>query len=315
MGTFEVVAVTGATGFIGFNLVRHLLAEGVAVRCLGRRSRPELDALGVEVCVVDLCNADALERALAGVTAVMHVAGHFGAPAAMEQANVATTDALVWASGRAEVQRFLYCSSSVTVGFGPREQPGTEATPLDPQVYGTGQLRAYYETKQRAEQLTLAAKSLEPVVVNPDYIIGPWDFGPTSGQILVELARGLRFYPQGGKCFQAVDDCVRGMVAALERGRAGQRYHLGGHNLSYRQLLEMAAPIVGVAPPRWPLPHGLAARMAPLLGYEAGSIRAMALDRYRSGTKAERELGITSRPLEPAIAEAVQWFREHGAMD
>ena len=296
-----MIGVTGANGFLGFHLVRHLQAQGRPVRALVRRSRPELDALGVDVRPF---------MALDGVDVVVHVAGTFARRReTMVDANVRTTERLL-ASGR----RIVLCSSSITIGFGPRDAPGNEDTPLDPRVYGDGPLRAYCDTKLAAEAMVLAAGG---TVVNPDFVVGPFDFGPTSGALLLMLARGrLPFWPRGVKCFQPVDDCVAGMAAALDRGAPGRRYFLGGENLSYRTFLEIGADVLGVRAPRWPLPHELAARVAAFdpTGRlpSPDVIRAMALERYRDGARARAELDVPTTPIKDGIVGAVAWFRDQG---
>jgi dihydroflavonol-4-reductase len=299
-----MIGVTGANGFLGFHLVRHLQSRGQRVCALVRRSRPELDALGVDVRALD---------ALHGVETIAHVAGTFATRGAwretMIDANVRTTERLL-ATGR----RIVLCSSSVTIGFGSRDAPGDEHTPLDPSVYGDGPLRSYCETKLTAEGMVRAVGG---TVVNPDFVVGPFDFGPTSGGLLLMLARGrLPFWPRGGKCFQAVDDCVAGVAAALDRGAPGQRYFLGGENLPYRAFLEIGADVLGVHAPRWPLPHELAARVATLdpTGRlpSPDVIRAMALERYRDGSRARVELGVPSTPIRDAIRAALDWFRARG---
>ena len=152
-----MIGVTGANGFLGFHLVRHLQAQGKPVCALVRRSRPELEALGVPIRAFG--NVD-------GVETIAHVAGTFAMHGpfreTMTEANVRTTERLV-ASGK----RVVLCSSSVTIGFGPREAPGDEDTPLDPRVYGDGPLRAYCETKLAAEAIVLGAGG---TVVNPDFV-------------------------------------------------------------------------------------------------------------------------------------------------
>jgi dihydroflavonol-4-reductase len=299
-----MIGVTGANGFLGFHLVRHLQAHGRPVCALVRRSRPELDALGVQVRPFD---------ALDGIDTIAHVAGTFATRGRwqdeMVEANVRTTERLV-AAGR----RIVLCSSSITIGFGPRHAPGNEDTPLDPRVYGDGPLRTYCDTKLEAEAMVLATGG---TVVNPDFVVGPFDFGPTSGGLLLLLARGrLPFWPRGVKCFQAADDCAAGMAAAIDRGAGGRRYFLGGENMPYRTFVEIGADVLGVRPPRWPLPHELAARVAALdpTGRVPSPdvIRAMALDRYRDGARARAELGVPSTPIRDAVRDALQWFRSRG---
>ena len=299
-----MIGVTGANGFLGYHLVRHLRDRGEPVCALVRRSRPELDALGIPIRALD---------ELADVETIAHVAGAFATRGAfretMTDANVRTTERLL-SSGR----RIVLCSSSVTIGFGPRDAPGNEDTPLDPRVYGDGPLRAYCETKLAAEAMVLAAGG---TVVNPDFVVGSHDFGPTSGGLLLMLARGrLPFWPRGVKCFQHAADCAAGMAAAIDRGASGRRYFLGGENLPYRTFLEIGADVLGVRAPRLPLPHELAARVAAFdpTGRlpSPDVVRAMALDRYRDGSRARAELAVPSTPIRDAVVEALRWFRDQG---
>lgn len=327
------VLVTGGTGFIGANVVRHLLARGDEVRCAVRSSSPGLCLEGLPVQLVNapLTDAEALRRALDGVECVYHLAGVFdpspAGGALMEEVHVRATQALCEASVAAGVRRLLLCSSSVTVGFGPRERPGDEDSPLGDldRLYGReGPLRAYLDTKLRAEEFVREVRGLETVIVNPDYIIGAWDIKPTSGALILTLCRGfVPVYPRGGKCFQDADDCARGHLLAMDRGVPGRRYLLGNENLSYREFMGLAAEVAGRRPPLLPMPAALG-ELAGLVGavgsrYDAHRfaglnryvLRSMSQDRYRSGRRAVEELGVPQTPMRQAVEKAVRWFKEH----
>ena len=327
--------VTGATGFVGANLVRVMLARGDKVRCIVRKPNLCIEGLDVELIRMDLGDASNLTgTALAGLAAaargtdgVMHVAGTFdpgpGGEALMQQVHVDAAAALISASRVADVP-FLYCSSSITVGYGPLERPGDESTPLDPdRVYGTkGPLRAYYETKLQGERITAAAGG---VIVNPDFVLGPWDVKPTSGQLLLSIARHpVPLHPRGGKCFIDAEDCAWGHILALEKGRPGQRYLLGNHNLSYAEFLGQAAVAVGRRAPLLPIPNlalrtvGRVGRVLQrfdthrVAGLDPVLLLAMQQHRYRSGSLAREELGLPVTPFATTIDRTLRWFRGNG---
>jgi len=330
------VCLTGATGFIGANVVRALLARGDRVRCIIRTPNQCIEGLDIETVVVPLVpetpeDEDALARAMDGVEAILHVAGLFdpspGGIERMEAIHVAATRALCTAGIRAGVRRIVCCSSSVTVGFGGLDAPGDEDTPIDAEaIYGkAGALRAYHDTKLQSERIVLAQKDIEGVVVNPDFILGPWDIKPTSGQLIVTMARGwLPFYPRGGKCFQAARDCAEGHLLALDKGRPGRRYLLGSDNLSYRQFMGIVAEVVGRKPPAMALPGlvvgaaGLVGRTVSRLdahrfaGLDPHVLRSMQQERYRSGARARDELGVPATPIAEAVEAAYRWFVDNG---
>jgi dihydroflavonol-4-reductase len=330
------VLVTGATGFIGANVVRAHLKRGDTVRCLVRKTSPSLalDGLGVEKIEGSLSDAGGLVRALQGCDGVQHIAGLFdpspGGAARMREVHVDGTRRLLEAAAQAGVRRVVLCSSSITVGWGPLDRPGDEDTPIPDadRVFPPGSgLRAYLDTKRESEALAVVAaeQGVEVPIVNPDYVIGPWDLKPTSGALIVAIARRpIPFYPAGGKCFVDAGDCGQGHVLALERGVAGRRYLLGNHNMSYKDFMTLVARIVGSAPPFLPLPGlvvGLASRAGALYaafgpggkaGFDPTVITSMQEKRYRNGARARTELGLPCTSVESAVETAWTWFREHG---
>lgn len=329
------IFLTGATGFLGANVLRLLLAEGHAVVCPVRSPNRCVEGLPATLVRLPLAEGPAEEAALAeamrGCDGLMHVAGLFdpspGGEARMWAVHVGATRALLRAAEAAGVRRFLYCSSSVTVGFGPKAAPGDEDSPLDADlVYGRANpLRAYHDSKAAGEALALSAAGVEGLVVNPDYIIGPWDTKPTSGQLILAMGKGwVPVYPRGGKCFQGAEDCARGHLLALERGAAGRRYLLGSHNLSYREFMGMVAEVVGRPAPFLPLPRRATAALGwagarlqridahRFAGLDGRVLGAMQQDRYRSGRRAEEELGLVARPLRESVEAAWRWFLAQG---
>lgn len=323
--------LTGSTGFVGANVVRALLARGDAVRCVVRRPNLCIEGLPVTLVTDPLTDVEAMTRAADGCDGVFHVAGTFdpgpGGEDVMRRIHVDATVALCDAARRAGVPRVVTCSSSVTVGFGPREAPGDEDSPLDVDAtYGrAGPLRVYHDSKLASERITAEAGG---VVVNPDYVLGPWDVKPTSGQLLLTAARGwVPVYPRGGKCFVDAHDCAVGHLRAMEVGRPGRRYLLGNHNLSYRQFIGACAKAAGRPGPVLPLPS-LALRAAGevgallqrrdahrFAGLDRHVLLAMQQERYRSGRRANDELGVPRTPIEGSIGSALAWFREHGYFD
>lgn len=328
------VLVTGGTGFIGANVVRHLLARGDEVVCLVRKPRMALAGLDVTLVQAPLVETpagiEALARAMDGCEGVYHVAGIFdpspGGTDRMREVHVYGTRALLRAMERAGVRRMVLCSSSITIGFGTRDAPGDEDTPLDADaIYGRGNaLRAYHDTKLQAEQLALGWQSLEVVGVNPDFILGAWDVKPTSGQLVLTMARRfVPVYPQGGKCFQDAGDCALGHLYAMDRGTPGRRYLLGNENLSYRAFMGIVADVVGQRPPVLPLPTfatALAGRVGSRLqrvdahrfaGLDPNVLRSMQQPRYRTAARAFDELGVPRTPIRDAVQKAWDWFQAH----
>ncbi|MCB9777460.1 MAG: NAD-dependent epimerase/dehydratase family protein [Alphaproteobacteria bacterium] len=330
------VLVTGATGFVGANLVRRLLERGDEVRCLVRKPNALVEGLDVELLTVPMVPRDRqdqedLVRALDGCDGIYHVAGVYDAGPSgrqtMRDVHVFGTRALCEAAVSAGVRRMVLCSSSVTVGYGPIDHPGDEDTPLDPTpVYGaTGSLRWYYDTKIQSERLATGWGGVEVVVVNPDFVLGAWDVKPTSGSIIVQMAKHpVPFYPQGGKCFIHAMDVADGHIGAMEQGVPGRRYLLGNHNLSYHAFMDVVADVVGCRRPVVSLPAGVlhaAASVGGLLrmtdphrfaGMSRPVLLSMQEERYRSGQRARDELGMPSTPVEQAVEDAFRWFRDHG---
>ena len=330
------VIVTGGTGFVGANVVRHLLERGDEVVCAVRASSPSLclEGLDVERAELDLFDGKTLAQQLKGFDGVYHCAGTFdpgpGGGKKMQAIHVDATRSLCEASLGAGVRRLVLCSSSVTVGFGSKTNPGDEDTPIADLdgVYGaSGPLRTYHDTKLASEQLvkSFVGRGLETVIVNPDYVIGAWDIKPTSGAMILQMKkRGIPVHPVGGKCFVDADDCAAAHLGAMDHGVPGERYLLGNDNYSYREFMGLIAETVGRRPPRVPLPRAatwglgqagrVLTRMRPhsAAGLDPWVLHSMSQERYRSGAKARRDIRMPHTPLKQSIQKAVDWFERHG---
>jgi dihydroflavonol-4-reductase len=308
------VLVTGASGFIGAHVARRLAERGDEVRGLAR-SQPPPEARVAEHVAADLLDGEALRRAVDGCDAVVHVAALYAYDRAdarrMEAVNVEGTRAVLdAAAGR----RVVVTSSSATCGPVPG-RPATEAdSPPD------WELRVPYKrTKLAAERVALEHGG-DVVVVNPTTVVGPGDRRPTpSGKMVRDVATGrIKGYTRGGGInVVAVDDVAAGHVLALERGRAGERYILGGDDLSLQDAFALIARLAGRRPPWIPVPYAVAlgaAHAAALAGRVTrrepellvlDEVRLAKLPLYFSSEKARRELGYAPRPAAQALGEAV----------
>lgn len=322
--------LTGASGLLGANLAHLLCERGERPRVLVRpgSDRRGLRGLPVEEAPGDVLDSTSLDRAMAGVARVYHAAGVVrpaGAPEeAMIRVNVEGTRTVVAAARRAGVRRLVHVSSSATVQGGTLDAPGTEEQPAEGPP-----LSPYQRSKREAERAAAeaAGSAVELVICNPTLAFGQYDVRPSSGALLLAVARDLvRAYPSGGTNAVNAADVALGLWAAMERGRPGERYLLGGENLTWRELLTVAAEEAGVRPPRVPLPDaplralgrllGAAARLPPLRARDPGlgAIAALAEPRYVSSAKAARELDYRPRPVRLGIRDALRWLQEEGAL-
>jgi dihydroflavonol-4-reductase len=323
--------VTGATGFVGAAVARLLLNEGWQVRALARKGsdRCNLQGLALEVALGDLTDPTSLERALADCTALFHVAADYRLgvrnPGQLYQTNVEGTRHVLTAARKAGVERIVYTSSVATLGIPGDGSPGNEQTP----VGLTDMIGHYKRSKFLAEQVAreFAANGLPVIVVNPSTPVGPGDVKPTpTGQIILDAARGhMPAYVDTGLNIVHVDDVAAGHLKAFHEGRIGERYVLGGHDMTLRQILSDVSRLVGRTPPRVRLPHSLvlpiaylAEGSAHILGRSTRvTVESVRMSRKRmffSSAKAQRELGYTWRAATEAFADAVRWFSEHGML-
>jgi dihydroflavonol-4-reductase len=321
--------VTGATGFVGAAVVRTLLAEGWEVRALVRdkSDRRNLATLAVEQVVGDLTDPASIERALAGCEAAFHVAADYRLwapqPQELYRTNVDGTAQLLDAARRAGVRRIVYTSSVATVGLPGMGGTGTEDTPVALADMIGHYKRSKFLAEQRAREA--AARGVPVVIVNPSTPIGPGDVKPTpTGQIVVDAARGRTpAYVDTGLNIVHVDDVAAGHLLAFHRGRIGERYILGGDDMTLREILTLIAQLVGRAPPRIRLPHGAVlpiAYVSELYARLTGrptrvTVEGVRMARKRmffSSAKAVGELGYRWRPPAEAFTDALRWFQANG---
>lgn len=321
--------VTGATGFVGAAVVRALMAAEQPVRVLARprSDRRNLAGLDVEVAEGSLEDAASLAAAVAGCRYLFHVAADYRLwvpdPAAMFRANVDGTRALMLAALAAGVERIVYTSSVATLGI-VKGGDADEATPS-----GIGDMIGpYKQSKFAAEEAVkalIAERGLPAVIVNPSTPVGPGDVKPTpTGRLILEAAKGkMPGYVDTGLNLVHVDDVAAGELLAAERGGVGERYILGGENLSLADILGEVARATGARPPMLKIPYAVvlpiaagAEMMARITGREPfttlDGVRMSRKKMYFSSAKAMRELGYAPRPATLAIADAVAWFRSNG---
>jgi dihydroflavonol-4-reductase len=323
--------VTGATGFVGAAVARALLNAGWRVRALVRTGSDQrnLRQLAIELATGDLNDPPSLAQALGGCEALFHVAADYRLgvtdPAPLYRTNVDGTRNVLDAARRAGVARIVYTSSVATVGLPADGSPGTEDTP----VALSDMIGHYKRSKFLAEELVrgFAREGVPVIIVNPSTPIGPGDIKPTpTGQMVVDAAAGRTpAYVDTGLNIVHVDDVAAGHLRAFDRGRIGERYILGGENLTLREVLVQISRLAGRAPPRIRLPHSAVLSLAyaaeaftRLTGHRTRvSLEAVRLSRkhmYFSSAKAVRELGYSWRPAALAFADAIAWFREHGLL-
>ena len=321
--------VTGATGFVGAAVTRALLSDGWRVNALVREGsdRRNLAALAIEPMAGDLTDPASLDRALEGCEAVFHVAADYRLwapdPRQLYRTNVEGTGNLLAAARRAGVRRIVYTSSVATVGLPVDGRPGTEDTP----VALTDMIGHYKRSKFMAEERVreAVAAGAPVVIVNPSTPIGPGDVKPTpTGQIVLDAARGRTpAYVDTGLNIVHVDDVAAGHLLAFHGGRIGERYILGGEDMTLEQILTLIARLLGRSPPRIRLPHAAVlpvAHVAQLYARLTGrptrlTVEGVRMARKRmffSSEKAVRELGYRWRPPAEAFADALRWFEENG---
>ena len=322
--------ITGASGFVGSAVARKLLAAGFSVRALVRptSARFHLADLDLEFVEGDLRNPGSVRAAMADIRYVFHVAADYRLWARDRNeivvSNVSGTRTIMEEAQRAGVTRIVYTSSVATLALTPDGRPADESSPLaDGQGIGT-----YKRSKVAAERLVekmIAEDGLPAVIVNPSTPIGPRDVKPTpTGRIIVEAARGrMPGFVDTGLNLVHVDDVADGHLAALYYGKIGERYILGGRDVTLAEMLADIARLVGRRAPRLRFPR-LAlmplAYAAEAAAYVTGrepfaTVDGLNMAKYRmyfTAAKAERDLGFRARPPIDALEDAIRWFRDAG---
>jgi len=322
--------VTGTTGFLGYHVARALAEQGAELRLLVRSSSSlkNLEGLKAETAIGDLRDPASIERAMAGCDTVFHVAADYRLwvrdPDEMYRSNVEGTRAILDGARKNGIRRVVHTSSVATVGFTANGHPADEDSP----VSLNEMIGHYKRSKFMSEQLALTAGrgGTHVVVVNPTTPVGERDVKPTpTGRIIVDfLKRKFPAYVETGLNLVDVRECARGHIAALEKGRPGERYILGGENLTLKQILDKLGQITGLPSPKVKLPYVFAfaaglvdeAVTGRLLKREpratVDTVRMGKKKMFASSAKAQRELGWEIIPVKDALGRAVEWFRANG---
>jgi len=322
--------VTGATGFLGSHVARVLADQGADLRLLVRPTSilKNLEGLKAETATGDLRDAASLAKAIAGCDTVFHVAADYRLwvrdPDEMYRSNVEGTRAILDAARKSGVRRVVYTSSVATMGFTSNGTPADEDSP----VALADMIGHYKRSKFMAEQVAIEAgrSGLHVVIVNPTTPVGEQDIKPTpTGRIVVDfLQRKFPAYVETGLNLVDVRECARGHVSALERGKSGERYILGGENLTLKQILDKLGRITGLPSPKVKLPYVFAFAAAVVDEAITGrmlkrepratvdTVRMGKKKMFASSAKAERDLGWKIVPVDEALRRAVEWFRTNG---
>lgn len=322
--------VTGATGFVGSHVARVLEEQGWELRLLVRPSSDlrNIGKLNAERVIGDLRDPSRLEHAVSGCDAIFHVAADYrlwvSNPEQMYRSNVEGTRSILQAARANGVKRVVYTSSVATMAFARNGKPATEEAP----VSLAHMIGHYKRSKYMAEQAAVEAakEGLSVVIVNPTTPVGEQDVKPTpTGRIVVDfLKRKFPAYVDTGLNLVDVDACARGHLAAFEKGRSGERYILGGENLTLKQILDRLAEITGLPSPGLRVPYAVALAAGVVDELVTGRLRgrepratieAVRMSRKKmfvSSAKAERELGWKTVPVDDALRRAVAWFRNNG---
>jgi dihydroflavonol-4-reductase len=320
--------VTGAAGFLGSHVTRQLVARGDDVRVLLRASSTNraIADLSLEYVTGDLRDPESLDRAMKGVKRVFHVAADYRLWAKRKQdiydSNVGGTKNLLDAAKRAGVEQLIYTSTVATIAVDRPQHPNEFTDAKLEEMVGH-----YKRSKWMAEKEALdAAKSGLPVIVAmPTTPVGPWDWKPTpTGKIILDFLNGkMPGYVETGLNFVGVEECAAGHLLIAEKGKVGERYLLGGENLTLKAMLDALSKITGLRAPMLKIPHGLALGVAyantvfsRLVGREPGiPIEGVKIARHMmfvDSSRAQRELGFKAGPVSAALERAVRWYEANG---
>ena len=325
--------ITGATGFVGSHVARALAAQGAELRLLVRPTSrlDNIADLRAETATGDLRNPESLKKAMVGCEFVFHVAADYRLwvrdPDQMYRSNVEGTRAIIQAAQESGVRRVIYTSSVATMGFTREGHIAGEDSPVSLK----DMVGHYKRSKFMAEEIALEAgkKGVNVVVVNPTTPIGEYDIKPTpTGRIVVDfLKRKFPAYVDTGLNLADVKEVARGHILAMESARPGQRYILGGENMTLKQILDKLSALTGLPAPTMKVPHTVAMGFAVfdqfftgmIMGKEPrATIDAVKMGRkkmFASSAKAERELGYKVMPVEDALRRAIDWFQAHGYVE
>jgi dihydroflavonol-4-reductase len=320
--------VTGASGFLGSHVARQLVARGEDVRVLMRPSSTNraIADLSLEYVTGDLRDTASLDRAMKGAKRVFHVAADYRLWARRKQdiydSNVGGTKNILAAAKRAGIEQLIYTSTVATIAVDRPQHPNEFTDAKLEEMIGH-----YKRSKWMAEQeaRNAAKAGLPVIIVMPTTPVGPWDWKPTpTGKIILDFLNGnMPGYVETGLNFVGVEECAAGHLLAAEKGKVGERYLLGGENLTLKQMLDTLSKITGLPAPRLKIPHGLALGVAyastlfsRLIGREPGiPVEGVKIARHMmfvDCSRAQRELGFKAGPVAAALERAVSWYEANG---
>lgn len=319
--------VTGANGFIGSAVVKQLLKQGHEVTAMVRQGcdMRNLESLPIQVCHASLDDRTSIRQALDGCQSVYHLAADYRLwvpdPDAMYAANVDGTCNILLEAANKQVERIVYTSSVATLGLLPGDEEADETTNGKLSEMVSHYKRSKFLAEQKVKEMVVE-NNLPVIIVNPSTPIGPGDIKPTpTGRIIYDAINGrIPAYVDTGLNIVHVDDVAIGILLAMEKGKIGERYILGGENLSLKNLLTRIAEQIGRKPPRVNLPHTLVIPIAYIMeaissisGSEPQvTIDAVRMSKHRmyfSSDKARKELGYAPRSVDIAIKDAIDWFK------
>ncbi len=322
--------VTGATGFIGSNLVKVLIKNGFSVRALIRNNSnlQNIKNLDIELHYGDLLDYESLTKAIKDCSFLFHAAAHYSfwdvSKKLIYEANVRGTRNILKAAVKAGVKKTVYTSTVGCIGIPGNGASGNEKTPVNPSTLSNSYKHSKYLAEREA--LKFFERGLPLVIVNPSTPVGPGDIKPTpSGKIIVDfLNRKIPAYLNTGLNLISVSDCALGHILALKKGKAGERYILGNQNLSFQEILLLLEEITGLKAPKLKIPYSfalVAAHINEIISdyitkkppkIPLGGVRMAKYFMYFDSSKAVRELGLPQSSIKKALEEAILWYRENG---
>lgn len=323
------IFVTGADGMLGSNLVRELLDRGHQVRAfiLKGKASPTLEGLPIEFAEGNLLEKESILEGMQGCDYVIHVAALTTVwPSKGEiyhRVNVVGTENVIDAALHHKVRRMVHVGSASSFGFGEQDNPGTETTPYKSGKYGLDYIETKREGQFRVER-AVRERGLQAIIVNPTFMIGPYDSVPNAGKMILGLyEQKSPGYSPGGKNWVYVKDVAVGIANALTKGKIGESYILGHQNLSFKEAFAIISRVIGKPFPSMAAPAPLVklaggfgslgaaiTKKPPIVSYKMAWISCDG--HYFSPEKAVRELDLPQTPIEVAIQDAFDWFKENG---
>jgi dihydroflavonol-4-reductase len=322
----KTIFLTGPDGILGNNLIPILIGRGFRVRSFIQKGRNAefTKSLGAEIEYGDILNQEETAKAMAGCNIVIHAAANTNIWPTRDKmiwkVNVEGTRNVMQAALANKVKKMIHIGTANSFGFGSKINPGNETLPYACAPYRLD----YMDSKYEAQKLVLSAvkeSGLPAVILNPTFMIGPFDFKPSSGQLIISVCKNkVPGYTQGGRNYVYVKDVAVAIVNALEQGKVGECYILGNENLSYQEIFDRISKITGAKPVKRSIPSVGTIALGAILSF-AGKLfnynpgvslpvaRISLHEHYYSNAKAVRELGLPQTPIEFALQDAFQWLK------